>query len=118
MSCQVLNVPSRSHALLQASTCQSECRQGSLLRVCHLLDCLCSGLPAQGSKTSVCWLYRLYENGRKVQEHLEAERRNAEEHPVDPATGQPFFHPQIGRGPKHQRNEQNKPIGDYLHNFK
>ena len=76
-------------------------------------------VPLHRSVThSGCWLYRLYENARKVQEHLETERRNAEEHPVDPATGQPFFHPQVGRGPKHQRNEQNMPIGDYLHNFR
>ena len=104
--------------LLQAMPCQSESCQSPLLRACHLPDCLCSGAPAQVSKRYVCWLYRLYENARKVQEHLEAERRNAAEHPVDPATGQPFFHPQTGRGPKHQRNQQNKPIGDYLHNFK
>jgi len=34
----------------------------------------------------------------------------------DPETGEPLFHPKIGRAPKQSRNNGNLPIGDYLYN--
>ena len=41
--------------------------------------------------------------------------RAAAEHPVDPATGRPFFQPAIGRAPHYRRNQHGLPVGDYLY---
>ena len=44
--------------------------------------------------------------------------RAAAEHPVDPATGRPFFHPATGRAPHHRRNQHGLPVGDYLYGMR
>ena len=44
--------------------------------------------------------------------------RAAAEHPVDPATGRPFFQPAIGRAPHYRRNQHGLPVGDYLYGMR
>ena len=44
--------------------------------------------------------------------------RAAAEHPVDPATGRPFFQPAIGRAPHYRRNQKGLPVGDYLYGMR
>lgn len=44
--------------------------------------------------------------------------RAAAEHPVDPATGRPFFQPAIGRAPHYGRNQKGLPVGDYLYGMR
>ena len=53
-------------------------------------------------------------------EKAEARRRAAQhaaDHPIDPATGRPFFEPATGRGPAAAaaRNRQGLPVGEYLY---
>ena len=48
-----------------------------------------------------------------AKDKAEARRRAAlyaADHPIDPATGRPFFHPQTGRAPE-ARNKQGMPVG-------
>ena len=52
-----------------------------------------------------------------AKDKAEARRRAAlyaADHPIDPATGRPFFHPQTGRAPE-ARNKQGMPVGDWLY---
>ena len=39
----------------------------------------------------------------------------AADHPIDPSTGRPLFHPTIGRAPHYRRNQHGLPVGDYLY---
>ena len=52
-----------------------------------------------------------------AKEKADARRRAAlyaADHPIDPATGRPFFHPETGRGPA-ARNKQGMPVGEWLY---
>ncbi|CAL5220772.1 g2838 [Coccomyxa viridis] len=59
----------------------------------------------------------LAERLHAAKDKAEARRRAAlyaADHPIDPATGRPFFHPQTGRGPA-ARNKEGLPVGDWLY---
>ena len=69
----------------------------------------------------VCTIFkRLLSPWRRLhaaKDKAEARRRAAlyaADHPIDPATGRPFFHPQTGRGPA-ARNKQGLPVGEWLY---
>ena len=52
-----------------------------------------------------------------AKEKADARRRAAlyaADHPIDPATGRPFFHPETGRGPA-ARNKHGMPVGEWLY---
>ncbi|CAK0783303.1 hypothetical protein CVIRNUC_006502 [Coccomyxa viridis] len=59
----------------------------------------------------------LAERLHAAMEKADARRRAAlyaADHPIDPATGRPFFHPETGRGPA-ARNKQGMPVGEWLY---
>ena len=61
----------------------------------------------------ICGQCRLH----AAKEKADAGRRAAlyaADHPIDPATGRPFFHPETGRGPA-ARNKQGMPVGEWLY---
>jgi hypothetical protein len=42
--------------------------------------------------------------------------QHAADHPIDPQTGRPFFHPAINsRAPVGRRNAAHLPVGEYLY---
>jgi len=55
-------------------------------------------------------------NKKFVQRSKKIEEINKHKERYDPKTGKPLFHPQTGRGPAGDRNQQRLPIGDYLYN--
>ena len=98
--------PSLTHSLTHSLTCLLTCS----------LQAMCCSVK---SKLHVLNMHccRLYERRKKMEAKLAAVRAAAE-HPVDPATGRPFFQPAIGRGPHYRRNQHGLPVGDYLYGMR
>jgi len=87
-------------------------------QVARHLDDECTFTPSINNygQTPVTKMSFEERNKKFVQRSKKIEEINKHKERYDPKTGKPLFHPQTGRGPAGERNQQRLPIGDYLYN--